>query len=232
MRKKKWCALGLAVLMAISATGCSKNASGNGEANGTSVYETEDMKLDTNIMAVGEEEVTLNEMLFYVYQLKATYDGSVTSKVWNFKWNENETIESYAKDEMLKEIAQIKIICQQAKEEECQLSEEEANEASVKAGKYVESLPDSAKDFNLTKELVEKIYQEHALAKKMYDVVAGTVDTYVSDEEAKTTEEKEEVIKQRETKAFKEAYANWKENYKIVVSSTLLDQISFDNKGK
>ena len=47
-----------------------------------------------------------------------------------------------------------------------------------------------------------------------------------------TTEEKEEVIKQRETKAFKEAYANWKENYKIVVSSTLLDQISFDNKGK
>ena len=80
--------------------------------------------------------------------------------------------------------------------------------------------------------MVEKIYQEHALAKKMYDVVAGTVDTYVSDEEAKTTEEKEEVIKQRETKAFKEAYANWKENYKIVVSSTLLDQISFDNKGK
>ena len=156
MRKKKWCALGLAVLMAISATGCSKNASENGEANVTSVYETEDMKLDTNVMAVGEEEVTLNEMLFYVYQLKATYDGSLTSEVWNFKWDKNETIESYAKDEMLKEIAQIKIICQQAKEEECQLSEEEANEASVAARKYVESLPESAKDFNLTKELVEK----------------------------------------------------------------------------
>lgn len=232
MRKKKWCALGLAVLMAISATGCSKNASENGEANVTSVYETEDMKLDTNVMAVGEEEVTLNEMLFYVYQLKATYDGSLTSEVWNFKWDKNETIESYAKDEMLKEIAQIKIICQQAKEEECQLSEEEANEASVAARKYVESLPESAKDFNLTKELVEKIYQEHALAKKMYDVVAGTVDTHVSDEEAKTTEEKEAVIKERETKAFKEAYTTWKENYKIVVSSTLLDQISFEDEGK
>lgn len=231
MRKKKWCALGLAVLMAVSATGCSKK-SDTEEQNVTSIYETEDMKLDTNIMAVGEEEVTLNEMLFYVYQLKATYDGSLTSEVWNFKLDENETIESYAKDEMLKEIAQIKIICQQAKEQECQLSEEEANEASVKAGKYVEAIPESAKEFNLTKELVEKIYQEHALAKKMYDVVAGTVDTHVSDDEAKTTEEKEKVIKERETKAFKKAYATWKENYKIVVSSTLLDQISFEDEGK
>lgn len=232
MRYKKWCAVGLAVFMAISVTGCSKNTSNHEEEQISSVYETEDMKLDTNIMAVGEEEVTLNEMLFYVYQLKATYDGSLTSEVWNFKWDENETIESYAKDEMLKEIAQIKIICQQAEKEECQLSEEEANEAAVKAGTYVASLPERAKDFHLTKELVGKIYQEHALAKKMYDVVAGTVDTQVSDDEAKTTEEKEKIIKERETKAFKEAYAAWKENYKIVVSTTLLDQISFDDEGK
>lgn len=232
MRKKKWRAIVLAVLMAVSVTGCSKNTTGTEQEKATSIYETEDMKLDTNIMAVGEEEVTLNEMLFYVYQLKATYDGSLTSEVWNFKWNEKETIESYAKDEMLKEIAQIKIICQQAGKEKCQLSEEEANEASVKARKYVEELPESAKEFNLTKELVEKIYKEHALAKKMYDVVAGTVDTYVSDDEAKTTEEKEKVIKERETKAFIEAYATWKEKYKIVVSTTLLDQISFEDEGK
>lgn len=232
MKKNKWCALGLAFMMAVSVAGCSKDTSETQEQKATSVYETEDMKLDTNVMAVGEEEVTLNEMLFYVYQLKGTYDGSLTSDVWKFKWDGQETIEEYAKDDMIKEISQIKIICQQAKKEECQLSEEEANEALVEAEKYVASLPESAKEYNLTKELVEKIFKEHALAKKMYDVVAGTVDTFVSDESAKTTEEKEKVIKERETKAFQDAYAEWKQDYKIVVSSTLLDQISFYDKAE
>lgn len=228
MKSKKVCAIGLACLVALSATGCSTEQKSGNETKVTSSFETKDMKLDTNVMAVGEEEVTLNEMLFYVYQLKGTYDGSLTSDVWKFQWNDEQSIEGYAKDEMVKEIAQIKVICQQAEKQNCQLTEEEANEAAVEAASYVDGLTDSAKDYHLTKELVEKVYKEHALAKKMYDVVAGTVDTNIEDSEKMTDKEKEAVIKKREQQAFKKSYAKWKKEYEIVVSTPLMDQISFD----
>jgi len=62
-----------------------------------SAFETEDMQLETCIMAVGEEEVSLNEMLFYVYQLKVSYDGSMTNQIWNYKYNDKDTIGDYSK---------------------------------------------------------------------------------------------------------------------------------------
>ena len=337
MKRKKAVALGLSILLAFSAAGCGDNGKTKDTEQATSSYETKDMKLDTNVMAVGEAEITLNEMLFYVYQLKAAYDGSLTSKVWKFNYEGGKEVEDYAKEQMIQEIAQVKIICQQAKKEGVTLTEEESNEAKVEAEAYVESLPESAKEFNLTKELVTQIYQEHSLAKKMYDVVAGTIDTNISDDEAKqvtiqyihimtsgidrngnevnltdeekqnakkraarlleeaidaedfgnfaqnnsdeettemtfskttgekefveqafslakgelsevietengyyilyckepydeakTVEYKENVLLEREKEAFQKAYKGWKDQYKTVVSETLMDQISFD----
>lgn len=335
MNRKKWMGLALSALLAVS--GCSQISNNQAdEPKPTSIYETKDMKLETNIMAVGDEEVTLQEMLFYIYQIKSAYDGNLTTDVWSFSLSEDQTIESYAKEEILEEIAQIKVICQQAKKEGCELTEEEINEAKVKADEYVDALPEEAVEYHLTKSLVEKIYQEHALAKKMYDVVAGTVDTDIPDEEAKqvsvayilvqtsgvdkngneinltkdqivsarkraaalrkqakkqtdfvafaqensddetvemtfshsngpkefldvafsmkeneisdiietekgfyilcclapydekkTLEYKEKVILERETEAFSKAYQTWKADYKTIVSSTLLDEISF-----
>lgn len=179
--KKRWIVLAMAVLLSLG--GCSGQEDTHKE-KATSVYETADMSLDTNIMAVGNKEITLNEFLFYVYQAKTAYDNGMTSSVWDFKWNDTQTIGEYTKEQILTEIAQIKVICIQAEEEGYALTEEESNEAQVMAKQYVQSLPESAKEYNLTEELVGNIYKEHALGKKMYDVVAGTVDTTISDEEA------------------------------------------------
>ena len=69
MNRKRWLVLAMASVLALS--GCS-NTKGN-QTDGpkaTSIYETEDMSLDTVIMAVGDEEVDLQEMLFYLYQIK------------------------------------------------------------------------------------------------------------------------------------------------------------------
>ena len=187
MRKNKWAVLALAMIMACNSYGCGdkKDAPVIFGEGVESSFETEKMQLETCIMSVGEEEVRLNEFLFYVYQLKSVYDGSLTSSVWDYVLPDGNSIERYSKEELVKEIAQVKIICQQAKQEGYTLSEQETNEACVMAGKYVENLPEDAKDYNLIRPLVEKIYLEHALAKKMFDVVAGTVDTMIPDEEAR-----------------------------------------------
>lgn len=237
MKRREWLALPVAVALVFGITACGgqeavENAKMYGEGVDSS-FETDDMQLETCIMAVGEEEVSLNEMLFYVYQLKTSYDGTMTNQIWNYKYKGQKTIGDYSKEELIKEIAQIKIICQEAKNQGYSLTEEEANEATVEADSFVEQLPDGAKEYHLTKKLAEKIYKEHALAKKMYDVVGGTIDTKVSDEEvadAKEPEaEKERILAEREQKAFEDAYKEWKVEYKIVVSETLLDEIQMDS---
>lgn len=236
MKKQMWIAMALSAAVFGSTVGCSglgtKEAENNQKVQ--SSFETEDMKLDTPVMAVGEEEVTLNEMLFYVYQLKSGYDSALSSAVWGYSYEEGKTIESNTKEELVKEIAQIKIICQEAEKQGNSLTEEEANQAKVAAEQYVDALPKSAKAYCLSEKLVEKIYKEHALAKKMYDVVGGTIDTEVSDAEVgegeDATKEKEKILAEREKTAFTEAYQKWKENYKIVVSRPLLDSISFQKE--
>lgn len=236
MKRKKWLALPLAAVLTLGITACGgqqtvENAKMYGEG-ADSVFETKDMQLETCVMAVGEDEVSLNEILFYVYQLKASYDGSMTSQVWKYEYKDGETIGEYSKEELVKEIAQIKIICQEAENQGYSLTEEETNEAVVEADAFVEELPKGAKEYHLTKKLVEKIYKEHALAKKMYDVVGGTIDTKVSDEEVADAQdpdaEKERILAEREQEAFEESYKQWKNKYEIVVSETLLDQIQMD----
>ncbi len=236
MKRKKWLALPLVAVLILGITACGgqqtvENAKMYGEG-ADSVFETKDMQLETCVMAVGEDEVSLNEILFYVYQLKSSYDGSMTSQVWKYEYKDGETIGDYSKEELVKEIAQIKIICQEAENQGYSLTEEETNEAVVEADVFVEELPKGAKEYHLTKKLVEKIYKEHALAKKMYDVVGGTIDTKVSDEEVADAQdpdaEKERILVEREQEAFEESYKQWKNKYEIVVSETLLDQIQMD----
>ena len=111
MKKRKWLALSLAAVLTFSITGCGgQQTVENPEMYGEGVdsaFETENMQLETCVMAVGEDEVSLNEMLFYVYQLKASYDGSMTSQVWKYEYKDGETIGDYSKEELVKEIAQI-----------------------------------------------------------------------------------------------------------------------------
>lgn len=228
--RKKYLALALVLALSCSFTGCAKQTKQQGEekygAGVDSTFETDDMQLDTCVMAVGEEEVTLNEMLFYVYQLKSNYDGMMSSNVWDYSYAEDETVGGYIKDRLVKEIAQIKIICQEAKKQSVTLTEQEANEAKVEASEFVSALPKSAKEYHLTEALVSDIYQEHALAKKMYDVIGGTVNSEVSDEAAEETSEKQDIIDQREREAFVNIFSNWKNEYKIVASEELLDELN------
>lgn len=186
--RRKGMAILLTMAVAFGMTSCNKSNDEDIKKYGVGVdsaFETEDMQLETSVMAVGEEEVSLNEMLFYVYCLESNYDGDLTANIWDYEYSDDETIGSYTKEHLVKEIAQIKIICQQAAKEHVSLTEQELNEASVAAGQFMEALPKGNEDYNLTREMIRDIYAEHALAKKMYDVVAGTVDTSIPAEEAK-----------------------------------------------
>lgn len=150
--------------------------------------EKKDLKEDTTMMAVGDVKIPYKEVQFYIYQLKNNYEKGFSSALWEYKLNGDETVESYAKDKIISELTQLKIIGCEAEKENHKLSEEEMVETQNQAEAYFKSIPQKdVEEYGFTNEFIEKIFLEHALAAKMFDVVAGTVDTAIDEDEVRQT---------------------------------------------
>lgn len=194
--RKKWMMAALALCLAGSSiglsTGCKKqeeNKTASVESTAVvSVDSTKEGTLnpDTTIMAVGNEKVSLREVMFYVYYLQKQYESGFGTDLWNYQMNEEKTVEDYMKEQIVQEITEVKVISDKAEKEGYTLSAEEENEARTKAAEFLKSVSEKKqKEYGFTQEMIEQIYKEHALVQKTYDIVCGQVNTAISDEEAK-----------------------------------------------
>lgn len=163
-------------------TGCSseKNIAGgvkleNGEIQENSV-----------VIAVGNIGVKYNEVLGYCYLLKEQYEDSFGSEIWEYKLGEETTISDEAKEEIINMITQLKIIGATAKEEEVSLTNDEKDEALRKAEEVISNATDEDKQkYYLSVQGLSEIYEENALANKMFYIATDDADTEVSDVEAR-----------------------------------------------
>lgn len=141
---------------------------------------------DTVMMAVGEETVTYGEVLFYLYQLKQKYEGSLGEEVWNAQIEDGKTFGEYAKEEILDQLTELKIICARAAKDEVVLSADELSQIEREAQEYMSSISEEGKEtYHISLDMVKKVYQENVLAGKMFDITTSSVSTEVSDEEAR-----------------------------------------------
>lgn len=163
------------------ATSCTRN-----KKTETKVQTTGALTMDSVIMRVGEEGIAYREALIYMYQMKERYEPGFGKDVWKFELTTEGTFGEYAKEEVIENLTQIKIIAQQAKKENITLNEDEILEISQKAEDYLLGIKsEDIEKYNLTKELIESVYQDNRLAEKMYDITTNVVDTNISDKEAK-----------------------------------------------
>lgn len=152
----------------------------------TKKEENKDLKEDTTMMAVGNIKIPYHEVLFYIYQLKSNYEDGLTDAIWEYPIGEDETMEHYAKERIISQLTQLKIINSQAEKEKHQLSEEEKVEVENKADAYFNNISEEdKKKYGFTNEFIQSIFLEHAVAAKMFDIVAGTVDTTIEEEEVR-----------------------------------------------
>ena len=181
--KKKIC-IALALIM-VSVTGCTVPFFGK-EKQEVKVQTEGELAMDSIIMRVNNLGVTYREALIYMYQMKERYETGFGTEIWDFSWNEEKTFGEYAKEEIIDNITQIKIIVQQAEKEQVALTEDEVSEISQLAKDYLAGITsDDIKKYGLTEEFIEKVYQDNRLAEKMYDKTTLVVDTGISDEEVK-----------------------------------------------
>lgn len=137
------------------------------------------------IITVGDKKVSRDEIMFYMLCIREQYEGYFGKEIWDVSFG-NKTFLDMCKDDVLSEIVQLKVITQKAEEEGIGVSEDEAEEIADTVLQQMEEIQDADKvKYNITTELLEKIYHDNYLSSKMFDVVTANVDTSVSDEEAR-----------------------------------------------
>lgn len=185
MRQKRWMMGLLAGCVACSFvfTGCSKG----GVTKGRSVkLEQGAIEENSVVIQVGDEGVKYSEVRNYCYLMKAQYEGSFGRKLWEYSVSKDATIGDEAKEEIINMITQLKIICATAKEEKVSLTNDEKDEALQKAEEVLANASEEDKQkYFLSLQGLSDIYEENALANKMFYIATDDADTDVSEEEAK-----------------------------------------------
>lgn len=176
------------VIGSMTACGGKKEEAGSGKEKSDIKVEEGTLEADSVVITVGNEPVTYAQMLVYAYILRDMYQSSYGGKLWKYQLDEETTMEDYAREELVSMVTQIKVIGKQAKEQDVALSNDEKTEIKAGAQDFFENISEKNREkYCLTQELVEKTFQENALATKMFYLATEEVDTDISDEEAKQT---------------------------------------------
>lgn len=148
---------------------------------------TEDgeVKNDAVIMVVGDTKITYSEVIVYIQMLKRQYEPVFTEDIWDFTTGEDEKFQDLAKDEIINQLARLKIMGFEAAKLDVKLNSDEELEIEDSAVEFLKNITmDDQKKYGINKGLIKTIYTDNYLANKVFDVVTSDIDTKVSDEDA------------------------------------------------
>lgn len=163
---------------------------------------------------------TRPEIMVYLTNIQNRYESVYGSKIWDTNL-EGVTLEENVKDIAIAQIAQIKTMNLMAETYQVELTEEEKKQARNAAQVYFESLNDTETELmGVSQDMIERMYEEFALAQKVYQYTIRDINPEISDDEARTitvqhiliktyavdgTGKKIEYTKQSKENAYKEA---------------------------
>ena len=175
--KKRYLGILAGLILCLCVTACGKNSEKT---------EGKDTIKDAVLMAVGDETVSGQEAMVYLYLLRQQYEVGMGEGVWSYSLGEEMTIEDYAKEAVISNLTQLKVICQQAVSEGITLDEGEAYEAQRAARRLLENATEEDKErFRLEEAVIAKAYEDNVLAAKFFDAATAEVNTNISNEDAR-----------------------------------------------
>ena len=152
----------------------------------------------TLLFSYDGSDVYLDEAWVYAKIAQTGYESQYASTFGESMWSmtiaqdgegKPVTMENMVKQNVIEQIKQVKVLNKKAEELKISLTDEE-KEMAEKNAKAFAGEPEGKAIFNETgadQDLMQKIYEENALASKVQQEVVKDVDTEVSDEEARQT---------------------------------------------
>lgn len=139
------------------------------------------------IALIGDNRVYYNEAMVYLKSVQENYEAEYGKDIWNADFlGDGQSFGVKIKEEVLKQITELKIIKEKAEENGIILTEEELAQAKAYATEHFKGLSDADVDkYHITEELLEQVYADNILAEKVFETETLNVDTNVSDLDAK-----------------------------------------------
>ncbi|MDD4524413.1 MAG: peptidylprolyl isomerase [Lachnospiraceae bacterium] len=125
-----------------------------------------------------------SEAQLYVDNLVNEYRKSLGDEIWYGSYHDD--LVEMARNKALSRISKVKALNLMAEEEGIVLDAENASKADDVAAQYFDTLSDDEKEsLDITLDDVQNVYREYALADYMYDKVTASIQTEISDDEAR-----------------------------------------------
>ncbi|TAH73734.1 MAG: hypothetical protein EWM47_02700, partial [Anaerolineaceae bacterium] len=135
------------------------------------------------VALVGDIRVYYNEAMVYLKSAQENYEVDYGKGIWDVDiFGDGNSFGEYIKDEVLKQIIQLKVIHDKAIQEGITLTDEEKADARSYADEHFLGLSDDDRDrYLVTRDLLEKVYSDNILAEKVFETLTIDVDTNVPD---------------------------------------------------
>ena len=183
-----------AVLLVVCVIGTVSCASRNDSGDYTRVVLTTGFAQD-EIFRIEKLSCTLPEMMVYLTNMKNQYESVYGDRIWQASY-EGETLEGNIKETVLARVAKIKAMNLLAQEKDITLDEEEQDKIVKAAEEYFHSLSAQVvQELGVTQALIRQMYEEYALAGKVYEYLIADINPEISDDEARTITVQDILIK-------------------------------------
>ncbi len=146
-----------------------------------------ELKPEEIAFMVGDRPVSYTEVILYMQADIEKTEALYGKDIWNLKLDDTgATVGEAYKDEILKQISYVKIVCSQAENLNISLSEDELLDVTLYTEDFMAELTDEQiSKYGITNELVYGIYCDNMLANKVYEVLTLNIDTAVTEEEVR-----------------------------------------------
>lgn len=176
---KKWHRIFILVGLVLIMTGCQSDLSNEA---------TEKVEVFT----IGDESVYLNEVWIYAKTIQQEYEKNYGTGIWTVELQnedgEAQTVETITKEDIIEEILQVKVLVYKADSFGVALTQEETDQIQQQAEEFINGLTDADKaETGINLELAVQVYEENAIAAKVYDRIMQGGNVEVSDEQCRQT---------------------------------------------
>lgn len=137
------------------------------------------------IFRIGDEICTMPEIMVFMTTTQYEYEKVYGEQIWNTNLD-GATLEGYVKDKVLEKAAQIKSMYLLAKSKNLELTDQEKSYVQAAAKDYLGQISETERQkLGMTEETAQKLFEEYALANKVYLEITGNVNPEISDDEAR-----------------------------------------------
>ncbi len=151
-----------------------------------------------DVFRIGETACTLPEAKVYLCNYQNIYGSVYGLNLWD-QSSSKKQLEQYVKEMTVSELARITCMDQLAEKQDISLNEEEQKQAAEAAKAYFSSLSkEEIAYMGVTEETIKTLYENYALADKLYATLTEGVNEEVSDDEARIIHAMQIFVKEKE----------------------------------